>query len=63
MHSNAELNEALASAKGRPVMPDFYADWCINCRELERLTYTDPRVANELPRTRMSTVIPRIASF
>nr|WP_302478517.1 hypothetical protein [Burkholderia lata] len=44
-------------------MPDFYADWCINCRELERLTYTDPRVANELPRTRMSTVIPRIASF
>ncbi|WP_260426588.1 protein-disulfide reductase DsbD [Burkholderia sp. Bp9142] len=48
VHSNAELDEALASANGRPVMVDFHADWCITCKELERFTFADPRVANEL---------------
>lgn len=28
-------------------MVDFYADWCISCKELERFTFTDPRVVSE----------------
>ncbi len=33
-----------ATAQGRPVMLDFYADWCISCKELERYTFSDPAV-------------------
>jgi thiol:disulfide interchange protein DsbD len=45
--TNAELDRALKAAGGQPVMVDFYADWCISCKELERFTFTDPRVASE----------------
>jgi thioredoxin:protein disulfide reductase len=47
IRSNAELNEALKAASGQPVMVDFYADWCISCKELERFTFTDSRVVSE----------------
>ncbi|MCX7627411.1 MAG: protein-disulfide reductase DsbD [Methylophilaceae bacterium] len=40
----AQLDAALQSAKGRIVMLDFYADWCVSCREYERYTFADPRV-------------------
>jgi len=42
----AELERQLAAAKaaGRPVMLDFYADWCVSCKELERYTFSDPQV-------------------
>ena len=48
-----ELNAALASAKlqGRSVMLDFYADWCISCKIMERQTFSDASVQNELTRT------------
>ena len=39
----AELDRVLREA-GRPVMLDFYADWCVSCKEMERFTFTDPRV-------------------
>lgn len=45
--SNAKLDEALKAARGQPVMVDFYADWCITCKELERFTFADARVTNE----------------
>ncbi|MDR5743525.1 protein-disulfide reductase DsbD [Caballeronia sp. LZ029] len=47
IRSNADLDRALIAARGRPVMVDFYADWCISCKELERFTFTDPRVVTE----------------
>ena len=40
----AELDLALREASGRPVMLDFYADWCVSCKELERETFADPTV-------------------
>ncbi|MDC8773323.1 protein-disulfide reductase DsbD [Roseateles albus] len=45
--SVAELDAALAQA-GRPVMLDFYADWCVSCKEMERYTFTDPQVRRRL---------------
>ncbi len=41
--SVAELDARLQSA-GRPVMLDFYADWCVSCKEMERFTFSDPAI-------------------
>ena len=43
----AELDAALQAA-GRPVMLDFYADWCVSCKEMERFTFSDPQVRKRL---------------
>ena len=42
----ADLERAVAgaTAAGRPVMLDFYADWCVSCKEMERFTFNDPAV-------------------
>jgi thiol:disulfide interchange protein DsbD len=45
--SLAEL-ESKVKAAGRPVMLDFYADWCVSCKEMERFTFTDPGVQAKL---------------
>jgi thiol:disulfide interchange protein DsbD len=47
--SVAELDAALRDA-GRPVMLDFYADWCVSCKEMERFTFSDPAVQAKLDR-------------
>lgn len=44
VRNGAELDEILRTA-GRPVMLDFYADWCVSCKEMERFTFSDPEVA------------------
>ncbi len=35
---------AQAQASGHAVMLDFYADWCVSCKEMEKYTFTDPAV-------------------
>jgi thiol:disulfide interchange protein DsbD len=40
----ADMDRALTQANGRPVMLDFYADWCSACKELEKYTFNDPSV-------------------
>jgi thioredoxin:protein disulfide reductase len=45
--SVAELDQRLQSA-GRPVMLDFYADWCVSCKEMESQTFVDPAVRAKL---------------
>lgn len=50
VRSVAELDRAVAAAEGRPVMLDFYADWCVSCKEMERFTFTDPRVRSRMER-------------
>jgi thiol:disulfide interchange protein DsbD len=51
IRSVAELDARL-TAVDRPVMLDFYADWCVSCKEMEKFTFTDPAV-----RARMSEFI------
>ena len=48
--SVAQLEQAVADAarQGRPVVLDFYADWCVSCIEMERFTFTDPAVREKL---------------
>ncbi len=43
----AELDQALQSAK-KPVMLDFYADWCVACKEMDSFTFHDPKVMAQL---------------
>ncbi|KAA0891091.1 protein-disulfide reductase DsbD [Pusillimonas sp. ANT_WB101] len=47
--SSEELDQLLATAD-RPVMLDFYADWCVSCIEMERFTFSDPAVAQQMSR-------------
>lgn len=46
----AELDARLAAAKvdGKAVMLDFYADWCVSCKEMEAFTFSDPKVQARL---------------
>ncbi|MBC3870450.1 protein-disulfide reductase DsbD [Undibacterium oligocarboniphilum] len=48
VRSVAELDAALAQNKGKVAMLDFYADWCVSCKEMEKLTFTDPQVRQKL---------------
>jgi len=50
--SLAELDSTLQSAQsaGRWVMLDYYADWCVSCKEMERETFANLKVRHELER-------------
>lgn len=50
VNSVADLDKALAdtAARGQTAMLDFYADWCVSCKEMERYTFSDPRVIEAL---------------
>lgn len=42
--SELETRLAAARAAGRPVLIDYYADWCVDCLRMERTTFVDPNV-------------------
>lgn len=48
IRSSAELDAALAQTQGKRVMFDFYADWCVACKEMEKISFVDPAVKKEL---------------
>ena len=47
----AQLDAALAATGGKTVMLDFYADWCVSCKEMEKLTFVDAAVQAQLANT------------
>lgn len=48
IHSLADLEEKLTASKGKKVMLDLYADWCVACKEFEKYTFTDTNVQQKL---------------
>ncbi|PXX42374.1 protein-disulfide reductase DsbD [Undibacterium pigrum] len=48
VRSIAELDAAVAQSKGKTVMLDFYADWCVSCKEMEKLTFPEAKVKARL---------------
>jgi thioredoxin:protein disulfide reductase len=46
-----DLDAALANTGGKTVMLDFYADWCVSCKEMERLTFPKQEVKSKLANT------------
>jgi thiol:disulfide interchange protein DsbD len=51
----AELERVLASS-ATPVMLDFYADWCVSCKEMERFTFSEPQVEARMKQVRLLQV-------
>ena len=52
----SELDRKLAETNGKPVMLDFYADWCVACKELEQLTFSDTKIQQLLADTTLLQV-------
>jgi thiol:disulfide interchange protein DsbD len=48
VNSIEEIDQRLSQARGQMVMLDFYADWCISCKEMERFTFTNAAVQSKL---------------
>ncbi|WP_374581233.1 protein-disulfide reductase DsbD [Pseudoduganella sp.] len=46
-----DLDAVLAQTGGKTVMLDFYADWCVSCKEMEKLTFVNPAVQQKLANT------------
>jgi thiol:disulfide interchange protein DsbD len=47
----AQLDDVLAKTDGKTAILDFYADWCVSCKEMEKLTFVKPAVQARLAHT------------
>lgn len=43
-----EIKQAISNNTSKIVMLDFYADWCVACKEFEKYTFSDPKVKSKL---------------
>ena len=55
IRSVAELEQRVAdaAAQHQAVMLDFYADWCVSCKEMDKFTFSDPAVQSRLANVRL----------
>jgi thiol:disulfide interchange protein DsbD len=44
LSSQAQIDGSVSKSGGKPTLIDFYADWCAQCKELDKYTYIDPKV-------------------
>jgi len=51
IQSVSDLNQQIKTAQGKIVMVDFYADWCVSCKEYEQFVFSDPTVQDLLKNT------------
>jgi len=56
VHSEAELQQALSQGGGRPALLDYYADWCVSCKEMERMTFPSRPVRSAMQGMRLLQV-------
>ncbi|NIF54562.1 protein-disulfide reductase DsbD [Burkholderia sp. Ax-1724] len=52
VRSSDQLDQAVKTA-AQPSMLDFYADWCVSCKEMEKFTFSDPRVQAKLKQMKL----------
>ncbi|HEY3597328.1 MAG TPA: protein-disulfide reductase DsbD [Paraburkholderia sp.] len=50
--SSGQLDQVVKTAS-QPAMLDFYADWCVSCKEMEKFTFSDPRVNARLKQLKL----------
>lgn len=48
VRDTADLEQRISQARGKTVVLDFYADWCVSCKEMERFTFADAAVRAKL---------------
>lgn len=44
LQTQKQIDESIAKSTDKPTIIDFYADWCAQCKELDKFTYIDPKI-------------------
>lgn len=44
LETQSQIDSSVTKSKDKPTIIDFYADWCAQCKELDKYTYSDPKV-------------------